>query len=63
VCRDEIPKALEVPDQARVDGRRVLVYDDVFTDGLNLNTVARKLREAGAAQVCGVTLARQPWRG
>jgi predicted amidophosphoribosyltransferase len=33
----------------------------VFTDGLNLNAVAKKLRAAGAAQVCGVTLARQPW--
>lgn len=61
VCRDEVPRVLEVPDPARVDGKRVLVYDDVFTDGLNLNAVAKKLREAGATQVCGVTLARQPW--
>ena len=62
VCRDEVPKVLHVPDPGRVSGRRVLVYDDVFTDGLNLNAVAAKLREAGAVQVCGVTLARQPWR-
>jgi predicted amidophosphoribosyltransferase len=62
VCRDEVPKVLHVPDPARVDGKRVLVYDDVFTDGLNLNAVATKLRRAGAAQVCGVTLARQPWK-
>jgi predicted amidophosphoribosyltransferase len=53
VCRDEVPKTLEVPDHARVGGRRVLVYDDVFTDGLNLNTVARKLREAGASRCAG----------
>ncbi len=62
VCRDELPKVLRVPDPARVEGRRILVYDDVFTDGLNLNAVAKKLREAGAIRVCGVTLARQPWR-
>jgi predicted amidophosphoribosyltransferase len=61
VCRDELPMVLQVPDPDRVDGQRVLVYDDVFTDGLNLNAVAKKLREVGAAQVCGVTLARQPW--
>jgi predicted amidophosphoribosyltransferase len=61
VCRDEVPKMLQVPDPDRVEGKRILVYDDVFTDGLNLNAVAKKLREAGAAQVCGVTLARQPW--
>jgi predicted amidophosphoribosyltransferase len=50
------------PNPALVDGRAVLLYDDIFTDGLNLNAVAKKLLEAGAAQVCGVTLARQPWR-
>jgi predicted amidophosphoribosyltransferase len=62
LCRDELPEVLHVPDAARVAGKRVLVYDDVFTDGLNLNAVAKKLRETGAVQVCGVTLARQPWR-
>jgi predicted amidophosphoribosyltransferase len=62
VCRDEVPRVLQVPAPGRVKGKRVLVYDDVFTDGLNLNAMAKKLREAGAVQVCGVTLARQPWR-
>ena len=41
----------------------VLVYDDVFTDGLTLNEVARALRRVGANAVCGVTLCRQPYRG
>ena len=37
----------------------MLVYNDVFTDGLTMNEVARCLREqGGAAAVCGVTLAR-----
>lgn len=62
VCRDQLPPALQILDTARVDGRRVLVYDDVFTDGLNLDAVAGKLRNSGAIQVCGVTLARQPWK-
>jgi predicted amidophosphoribosyltransferase len=61
ICEIELPPVLEVPDPARVDGQAVLVYDDIFTDGLNLNAVAMKLREAGAVKVCGVTLARQPW--
>jgi predicted amidophosphoribosyltransferase len=56
--------SLSVPDPARVRGRRILVYDDVFTDGLTLREVARALRmEGGADVVCGVTLCRQPWRG
>ena len=46
-----------------VQGKHVLVYDDVFTDGLTLNEVARALRRAGADEVCGVTLCRQPYGG
>ena len=55
--------ALAVPDRSRTQGKRIVVVDDVFTDGLTLNEVARALRQAGAAQVFGVTLARQPFRG
>jgi predicted amidophosphoribosyltransferase len=54
--------ALTIPQPARTCGKRVLVYDDVFTDGQTLNEVARCLRVAGgAAAVCGVTLWRQPY--
>jgi hypothetical protein len=34
----------------------VLIYDDVFTDGLTLNEVARANRRAGTTEVCGVVL-------
>ncbi|WP_054570849.1 ComF family protein [Frankia sp. R43] len=53
--------ALRVPDPALVAGRRILVYDDVFTSGNTLNEVARALRNAGAAKVSQVALSRQPW--
>ena len=36
------------PGPRTSSGKRVLVYDDVFTDGLTLNEVARALRLAGA---------------
>ncbi|WP_309114766.1 phosphoribosyltransferase family protein [Saccharothrix sp.] len=53
--------ALQVLDPAAVVGATVVVFDDVFTTGNTLNAVARRLREAGARTVRGVTLARQPW--
>jgi predicted amidophosphoribosyltransferase len=59
--QNEIRPVLHVPDPDRVRGKSILVYDDVFTDGLLLNTIAGVLREHGAGRVCGVTLARQPW--
>jgi predicted amidophosphoribosyltransferase len=63
ICENILPPALKVADPGLVDGAAILVYDDVFTDGLNINAVAKKLREAGAEVVCQVTLAREPWRG
>ncbi|MGH3924259.1 MAG: ComF family protein [Pseudonocardiaceae bacterium] len=53
---------LRVPDPGRVRGKRILVYDDVSTSGLTINEVARALKNAGAARVDAVVLARQPWR-
>lgn len=42
-------------------GKSVLAFDDVFTDGSTLREVARSLKAAGAGQVSGLVLARQPW--
>ena len=55
--------ALEVTNPPAVAGKRVLVFDDVFTSGLTLREVTRKLTEAGTLSVGGIVLARQPFRG
>jgi len=41
----------------RLQGKRVLLIDDVSTSGATLNTCARALKTAGAAAVWGLTLA------
>jgi predicted amidophosphoribosyltransferase len=56
-------RSLRVPDPARVKGARILVVDDVFTEGSTLREVARALVGAGATEVAGLALARQPWMG
>jgi predicted amidophosphoribosyltransferase len=63
VATGPIRDSLRVTSPLRTRGKRILVYDDVFTDGQTLNEVARALRLMGEARsVCGITLARQPWR-
>ena len=61
VAEGPLRDALAVPDPARVADKYVLVVDDVFTSGHTLREVARALRLAGAIEVSGVVLARQPW--
>jgi predicted amidophosphoribosyltransferase len=46
-----------------VAGARILVVDDVFTEGSTLREVARVLRAGGADEVAGLVLARPPRRG
>jgi predicted amidophosphoribosyltransferase len=63
VAEEQLRPALRVIDRGRTAGRRILVVDDVFTDGRTLDEVARALRlQGGAREVCGLALCRQPWR-
>lgn len=48
-------------DASRIRGRRILVYDDVFTTGAQLHEVGKLLRSHGATSVDGLVLARAPW--
>lgn len=59
---NELYDVLIVPAPTVVRGKFIVVFDDVFTGGNTLNVVARRLREAGATTVAGLTLARAPWR-
>lgn len=45
-------------DPSLIEGKRVLLVDDVVTTGSTLSECARTLRAAGAADVVAVTLAR-----
>jgi ComF family protein len=48
---------------AEVTGKRVLLVDDIITTGSTLEEASRVLREAGAAEIVCVTLARTPREG
>jgi predicted amidophosphoribosyltransferase len=63
IAESEIRPALNVVHPERVKDKRILVYDDVYTEGLTLRAIARALRDAGAMEVSEVVLARQPYRG
>ncbi len=42
----------------RLQGRRILLVDDVMTTGATVNECSRALKEAGASSVCVLTVAR-----
>ncbi|MEW2515964.1 phosphoribosyltransferase family protein [Streptomyces sp. NPDC046870] len=50
-------------DPRDIKGATILLVDDVFTSGSQLQHVARRLRATGAADVRGLVLACVPWSG
>ncbi len=50
--------AVDPAQAATIRGRRLLLVDDVMTSGATLHAAARVLRQAGAARVSAVVLAR-----
>lgn len=55
---ETVPGAYATHQRAKVDKLRVLLVDDVFTTGATLNACSRALKQAGAARVVGLTVAR-----
>ncbi|MDB5740653.1 MAG: amidophosphoribosyltransferase [Alphaproteobacteria bacterium] len=56
--RRNVQRAFQVPDPAKVAGKRILLLDDVLTTGATAEACARALKRAGAAKVHVLALAR-----
>lgn len=56
--RRNVRGIFEVKEPGWVKGKRLLLVDDVMTTGATVDEVSRMLKNAGAARVCVVTVAR-----
>jgi predicted amidophosphoribosyltransferase len=63
VARGPLRRSLAMGEGAAVSGSRVLVLDDVMTEGSTLRETARLLRMSGASSVAAVVLGRPAWGG
>jgi ComF family protein len=61
--RENVRGAFRVPGGRRLDGKKILLVDDVMTTGATASACASALKRAGAASVTVLTLARVDRRG
>jgi ComF family protein len=61
--RENLKGSFSVRRPEQIEGKRILLIDDVFTTGATLRAAAAALKSAGAARVSALTLARVDRRG
>ena len=50
--------SLQVQANDAIEGKRIVILDDVSTSGISLKAASRKLKEAGATGVAAVVLGK-----
>jgi competence protein ComFC len=56
--RIHLPQVFQIHPDAQLAGKKVVLIDDVYTTGSTLRHAAKVLKEAGAANIQSLTLAR-----
>ena len=53
----EVTNAFALSEGAQVEGKRILIIDDIYTTGTTMGECAKILKSAGAAEIYGLALA------
>ena len=56
--RIQLPQVFSLLPDVKVKGKMILIIDDIYTTGSTIRHAAKVLKEAGAANVASLTLAR-----
>ena len=51
-----IENAFQINNTINLEGKKIVIIDDIFTSGATISEIARLLTEAGASEIYGFTL-------
>ena len=53
-----LKNVFSVIDTAKIKGKKVILIDDIYTTGSTVNECSKVLKQAGAKEICVVTIAK-----
>lgn len=56
--KENILDAFSIQEKRKIEGRKILLVDDVYTTGSTMEEAGRVLKEAGAKEIVGIVIAR-----
>ena len=56
--RISLPQVFQVTDESIIQGKRIVIVDDIYTTGSTLRHAAKALKLAGASNIQSITIAR-----
>ncbi len=56
--KSNVKNAYDLREKQKIEDKKILLIDDIFTTGNTVNECAKKLKEAGASKVSVLTIAR-----
>lgn len=56
-----ISKSFEVSNKKEIEGKKVLIFDDIITTGSTIEELKQEIKKAGAESVCSMVLAAAPF--
>lgn len=56
--RIHVAQVFQLKPGAEIAGKRILLFDDIYTTGSTLHHAAKKLKTSGAASIVSITIAR-----
>ena len=57
--QENIKGVFEIKNKEKIQGKKILLVDDVYTTGATMEECAKVLKQAGAREIWGVVVARE----
>ena len=56
--KDNIKDAYIINEKNKIKGKKIILFDDIYTTGSTVNEISKKLKESGANEILVIVIAK-----